>query len=306
MDRSITKTNTVDIKDESKVCMIDMGKLTQVRYMSGHNRIARVKRVDKDHYINLKTHEVKEYKKREVKFRTDNYASLRRTFSTAKQMINANFRDKNHTTWATLTYNSKVKDDKQIQKDFSNFIKTIRRKYPDNNVKYFSALEFSANEGMHIHVLLYWDNPIGDSINDVISKAWKLGNAYVKELNKDNDIKNIGAYLTAYLIDMPVEEYLSAFQFESIPSGMIKNMYTSKRDGELKQYIKHARLKLYRAGFKIFRHSLGMKQATKEYDSYGAVKKKIALQNKTCVHTAAIRVTNHRNLDILVQYETYQ
>ena len=71
----------------------------------------------------------------------------------------------------------------------------------------------------------------------------------------------------------------------------------------MKQFIKNARLELYRPSFKIFRHSINMNMPTKKYDTYDAAKKKLDQEQKKCVHSNAIKVTDNYDLNIFVQYE---
>ena len=185
-------------------------------------------------------------------------------------------------------------------------MKTLRRKNKGNDVKYFIALEFGANNGIHIHCILFWQYEIQEYMYDIIRTIWKHGSVCIRSLKDNADICNLGAYLTAYLRDMPIEEYQEAFPYRGIPPKLIKSIYTSDSDGELKQYIKNARMKLYRSGFKLFRHSIGMEKAVKEYGNYESAMKEIAAEKKKCIHKNTINVTDDNGLNLVIQYETYQ
>ena len=89
--------------------------------------------------------------------------------------------------------------------------------------------------------------------NADLSKIWGHGFVKIKALK---NVDNIGAYLSAYLGDMELDEALAA---SSGGSGF-KVVESADKDGkrQTKAIVKGARLKLYPKGFRLFRKSKGI------------------------------------------------
>ena len=103
-------------KNDDLVNVKDMNTIVEVKLPS-NNYIPKgvTKRLDKKHYVNTETGEVKEYKSKNDKSssRKNNPESLARTGRTTKDLIVCNFVDKTKTQYITLTYDEHVFDYKQ-------------------------------------------------------------------------------------------------------------------------------------------------------------------------------------------------
>lgn len=120
------------------------------------------------------------------KLRADN---IRRTKQKIRRLVNSN--EKFFKKFITLTYSENCQDLEKANKDFNNFIKRLRRIYPD--LKYIAVPEFQKRGAVHYHVLCN----ISDFIhNDEFAKIWTHGFVKLSHVFK---VDNLGAYLVKYL-----------------------------------------------------------------------------------------------------------
>lgn len=127
------------------------------------------------------------------------------------------------------------------------------------------------NGDWHIHLLLKSDKTLYIK-NSVLNEIWQNGFVVVKRLK---DIDNIGAYVSAYLID-------------------IKEGETTK---------KGARLYLYPANHKLYRASRGIKKPVSEEITYTEAMQKIKGQYKTFENT--IKIDDGKGFSSYIHYEYY-
>lgn len=306
MARIIKKNNSQSIADEERVRVTKMGSVVEIQVSSMRGKGGKIKKIDKEHYIDTDTGEVKKFKKHNRTSRKENYNSIYKTLRTAKEIINSNFRGIEYTSWLTLTYAENMSDVKQFDRDFEAFIKRIRRRYSNNKVKYFIALEFGANGGFHCHCLLYWDNAAPVFTEDILNELWDKGISHNELLKSKSAIRNIGAYLTSYLSDMPLEEYMELYPNKSVEDIDIKTVQTTGEVFEYKKIIKNARLELYPPNFRIFRHSKNMDKARKSYDKYENVCKDMKESGYEQTYKSAIDILTDNDFVITQQYEYYE
>lgn len=208
-------------------------------------------KLSKSEYINTLTGEICEYS--QSADRSENTDSLRKTFRKIRDIVNANCISPQCLHWVTLTYADNITDTKTVYRDFDNFRKRFYRycdKIGRNRPEYISVLEPQARGVWHIHLILIWDNkrPFIDN-NGTFAPMWGHGFTKIQACpNSDN----LGAYLSAYLGDIPVSEY----------SGDITKAPIKTVKG--KKYIKGGRLSLYPVGTNIYRHSRGIKKPVSE------------------------------------------
>lgn len=79
------------------------GDIVTLKTTTTHNSRPRVRRINKDEYVDCGTGEIKKYKNR-GKTRQDNKHSLYRTFSELRDLINANATRDASVSFLTLTY----------------------------------------------------------------------------------------------------------------------------------------------------------------------------------------------------------
>jgi hypothetical protein len=133
--------------------------------------------------------------------------------------------------------------------------------------------------------------------NDVVADLWKRGFVTVKRLD---DVDNVGAYLTAYLGDMELNEAL-----ERGVGGEIKTVeYEENGEQKSKRYIKGARLSMYPPGFNIFRYSKGCKKPIVTYTNYAEAKKKACGGTQT-FSKAVVLLDEESDFKDTIVYEYY-
>lgn len=123
---------------------------------------------------------------------------LNRARNKVRRLINQNF-TKNH-YFLTLTFNNKdesldKKNVKECNKKFSEYIRKVRR--GKNDLKYLAVVQFQDTYGrgaVHYHLLLN-KKPYKRFKSEIY---YKWGNGSIK-INKIQKVKNVGAYVTAYM-----------------------------------------------------------------------------------------------------------
>lgn len=230
------KEQKVKINLQEKVVAFRSGNFLELT--TAGNNVNVVKKIDKDHYINLATNEVKEYIHNNE--RAGDLKSLQRTFTKIRRIVLSNFSAGD--MWLTLTYaqddHKPVRDTKKVYRDFQKFWRKFKTKYgPD--VEYFVVLEPQASGSWHLHCLIKSLSsrlPFIDN-NGIIAPMWGQGFTKMKRL-KSSD--NVAAYLTAYLSNVAVD--------------------VEGADGKKeKRIVKGARLHYYPSGTNIYRRSRGIK-----------------------------------------------
>lgn len=236
---------------------ITSGHITEFIEISAVPVQPQTQKISKTEYVDLHTGEVKEYELSET--RADNKDSLRKTFKRIRQLINANCVDAKKIHWVTLTYRENMTDTKQLYLDFDKFLKRFKyycKKQGWIAPEYICVIEPQKRGAWHCHVLFIWQNKAPYIANNaVFAPMWSHGFTKIQALPVDCD--NIGAYLSAYLVNIPVDA-----------------------DGDntttKKAIIKGGRLSLYPVGLNIVRHSKNIKQADSELVALDEVEKEKA------------------------------
>lgn len=224
---------------------ITSGHITEFIEISAQPLQPQTMKLSKTEYIDLQTGEVKEYELSET--RADNKDSLRKTFRKIRELINANCLDSEKVHWVTLTYRENMMDTKQLHSDFHNFWKRFKYYCKKQGLiapEYICVIEPQKRGAWHCHVIFIWQQKAPYIANNaVLAPMWSHGFTKIQAI--PNDCDNLGAYLSAYLADIPVDE-----------------------DGDntttKKAIVKGGRLSLYPVGLNIVRHSKGIKQADAE------------------------------------------
>lgn len=268
------KLDSISIKRGAKVRYKVAGDVLELLYKSkwGNGKCA-IKKLSRDEYTLVSTGEIFEFNK--IKDRSESKASLRRTFALIRDTINANIVDYSNIRWVTLTYAENMTDTKRLYKDLVNFRKKV--KYHIGNFEYISIIEPQGRGAWHSHELWIFDKKAPYVDQEWLEREiWQ--NGYVKVKKLDSNCDNLGAYLTAYLGDIPLEEY-DGF----ISSGMeIKTVQVEQNGSKVdKHIVKGGRLSMYPPGMQIFRASRGVKRATVEYTTYEEAQKKIGVAAPT-------------------------
>lgn len=235
------------------------GPITDILYSTHKSSGSVIKKLDKNFYIDTRNGEVKEFNHHDK--RSDDMKSVARSIAEIRNMINANVTDATKCKFITLTYAENMRDTKKVFNDFKNFWnKKFIKSFPDTD--YISILEPQGRGAWHLHVIVIFKEKAPFISNDLIEKMW--GHGFTNTRKIDN-VDNVGAYLSAYLGDLPFEEAKQmGINTEYAP---YKTLEVEDENGNKisKKFIKGGRLPLYPAGVHIMRYSRGCKKPTIEY-----------------------------------------
>jgi len=190
-------------------------------------------RLSKTEYVDKETGEIKKYNT--TKTRNQNPNELRKSFKLLRRLINYNFCGRNNEKHITLTYGELIQDYKQVNKDFRQWWRVIKRYFP--NLEYICVMEYQARGSIHLHILVKdisnEDLPLEQTLLD---KTWTKGFSEVTEIKSNS---NLGAYFSARFTDIDLNEDI-------------------QNENASKLILKGARLKFYKTGQKIFTTSRGI------------------------------------------------
>lgn len=254
----IEKIQNIKISENSNVRVYHCGNVLEVKWLQKINTKPTVRKINNDLYMKVRTGEVFEYERKDFEgSRTDNIKNVKRSLSDLRRIINYNVVDVSKARWLTLTYKENMKDTKRLYDDVRKFLMRLKYYYKDYNIEYINVVEPQGRGAWHCHLMLLFDKIAPFIKNDELSKLWGFGFVSVKAL--DDDVDNIGAYLSAYLSDMSLDDAKAL--------GMIKKDVTSDnlsgdgvKDVNGKKYLKGLRMRLYPTGLNIYRTSRGIKK----------------------------------------------
>lgn len=237
-------------------------------------------KIDKEHFMDKRTGEVFEI--RHWENRADGKDSVRKTMENIRALINTNVTVPENCLWCTFTYAENMTDPERLYNDYKAFWKRFQRfcKKKDYEVpQYILVVEPQGRGAWHIHSFLIWNKKAPFIANEAeMEPLWRQGFTKVKAV-KDTD--NAGAYFTAYLGDIPLDEAekLSGSEKEEILA--IARTQTVQKEFEdeeglikKKKFIKGGRLPLYPAGMNIVRASRKIKRPIVELMAYEKAEKK--------------------------------
>lgn len=281
------------------------GNIVDVQYVEHRNSRQTILKLSSEEYMIVSTGEICKSKKHET--RQENIKELRKTFALARGLINANVTDVSKVRWCTLTYVENMTDTKKLYKDFRDFNKRFKRyceKSGWSSPEYIVMMEPQGRGAWHAHLLYIWNDMQAPYIsNEIFSELW--GHGFVKIKKLDN-VDNVGAYLTAYLGDMELNE--AERVGVSIAGCEVKLVDAVDDDGKpiLKRYVKGLRLSMYPSGFNMIRSSRGVKRPVSEMMSQVEASKKVSAATKT--FESALELSDEsngfKNIIIREQYNT--
>ena len=277
-----------DIDSSMPVKVIEMGNVIEIQYMSRRNGKQTIQMLKGgEQYIDLGTGEIKDVVHHNT--RADQYKSLYRTFRNVRAIINSNVTDVKKVKWITLTYAENMQDTKRLYEDFKKFNQRFQyyiKKLGYSGAEYIVMCEPQGRGAWHCHLLYIFDVAAPFIPNIELERLWGHGFTKTKKLD---DVDNVGAYLTAYLGDMEVQQALddNADEFQRCVDGnaTIKSI---EIDGDKKYYIKGARLSLYPANFNMYRCSRGIKRPVEYMDYLESAEKKVSAGTLTYEKTVEI------------------
>ena len=254
--------NECVIPNHAHVTLTVMNDIIEVQYLEKYNNQNNIKKLDDDSYLILSTGEIRKFKKSDD--RLSNKNSFRQTFKRLRYLINNNFSGLDNELFVTLTYAENMQDTARLYSDLDKFMKRLRYRFKDlSKIEYITVVEPQKRGAWHAHILIKFIDLEEVFIpNAQIASIWSLGFVNVQSIAKMN-IDNLGAYLTAYLTDLPLDE---------VSLSDLKNG-TKVKDIDGKYFIKGARLKMYPKGINFYRKSRGIVFPDRINIPYSEIKK---------------------------------
>ena len=114
----------------------EMGNISEIMYSEKKNTNISIQRLDKEHYVDKRTGEVKEFV--HMDSRADDKNSVRVTLGKLRDLINTNVINPENCLWITLTYAENMTDEKRLYSDFKKFI--MRFRYRGYSFEYVVAM----------------------------------------------------------------------------------------------------------------------------------------------------------------------
>lgn len=273
------------------VKVTEMGNVIEVQYMSRRNCKQTIQMLKGgEQFVICATGEIKDIEHHNT--RKDNKKGLYKTFANARAVINANVTDVSKVRWCTLTYAENMTDPKRLYEDFHNFNKRFQyycKGKGYSKPEYIVMMEPQGRGAWHAHLLYIWQDQKAPYIsNQDFRELWGHGFVRIKKLD---NVDNVGAYLTAYLGDMEIDE----MDVSKAVGKQCKVVEVEDEDGKKvkKAIVKGARLDLYPANFNMLRCSRGVKRPVAEMMIQEEASKKVSAATKT--FESAIKLTDHEN-----------
>lgn len=226
------------------------------------------RKVGADEYIDIRDGTVHNYKRQEN--RGESQESLKRSMGKLRDLINCNADYPERIRWVTLTYRENMQDTKRLYDDYKAFWKRFQywlKKNGYEKAEYITVIEPQARGAWHIHGLFIWPGNAPYVPNKALSTLW--GQGYVRVTACD-EVDNLGAYLTAYLADIPMEELRPDDPIRGDP---VKHI---EKNGSKKAIVKGGRLHLYPPGVNFYRTSRGVKRPVVEKCETVEAQKKVS------------------------------
>ena len=284
--------NEIPVKNPSlPVKVTEMGNIVEVQYMSCRNSKQTIQMLPGgEHFVICATGEIKDIEHHNT--RKDNRKGLYKTFANARALINTNITDVSKVRWCTLTYAENMTDPKQLYKDFQQFNQRFQYYCKQHNYgkpEYIVMMEPQGRGAWHAHLLYIWKNMKAPYIsNEDFRKLWGHGFVRIKKLD---NVDNVGAYLTAYLGDMEINEIDNKLDYIGSECKVIEMDEDGKK--VKKAFVKGARLDLYPSNFNMIRCSRGIKRPVSEMMSQDTAKEKVLGATKT--FESAIKLIDSEN-----------
>ena len=280
----------VELPEHSPAKVTYMGNVTLITTFQKQPGAPPVRKVDADHYEDLRTGEVFEYE--HIEDRSECHQSIQRTLAYIRALINVNVTVPKNCRWVTLTYAENMRDTERLYSDFKKFWQKFCRYCAANGIgkpEYICVIEPQGRGAWHIHAFFIWDSPAPfiDN-NSVLEVLWPHG---FTKISAVSNCDNVGAYFSAYLADMPLEdlERLPKAEQEQALKAGCRVLHKEFTDGnghtKSKKFVKGGRLYLYPPKMQIIRKSKGIKKPFSEQMTAQEAKKKVSSAKLTFSRT---------------------
>lgn len=303
--------NPISIQDDSIVRLKEMGNVIEVMYSEHKNNTCYIQKLDKENYVDLRTGEVKQYEYN--KNRAQNMQHLKRSLNNGRDMINANCTEIANCRFITVTYRQRdnydiepipMTDTERLHRDIDRFYKNLRYHY-GKDIRILTFCEPQGNRSWHAHIIVVFNQKAPYMPNELIAKLW--GQGFVRVERIKDEVDNIGAYLTAYLCDVDVEEFKKEFPNVDINKfAEIKEVDIDTDDGQTikKRYVKGARLHYYPPYFNPFRCTRNCIKPIVSNVTYKMAKEKVSAATPTFTKTVQLKDID-KDFENTIQTEYY-
>lgn len=302
----VTKIGSFDASDAALTRVTTMGNIIETMTMQCCTSGSPCRKIDVDHYLDTRDGSVNEYDHGST--RADSLGGIRNTMARIRSLVNTNVTDTNRVRWVTLTYAENMTDTKQLYKDYDKYWKRFKYWCKSNDVlapEYINVIEPQGRGAWHIHAFLIWEGKAPYIENDVLRALWGKGFVSIKAIT---NCDNVGAYFSAYLGDMPVDEWsnLSDEEKERYTETVSKSFTNAQGLKKDKRFVKGGRLGLYPVGMNIVRTSRGVKRPEVDYMTLAEAKEKASEATETfrCVYQIAAEDGSIANTISKVYYNT--
>lgn len=173
------------------------------------------------------------------------------------------------------------------------------------DIRILTFCEPQGNRSWHAHIIVVFNQKAPYMPNEHIAKLW--GQGFVRVERIKDEVDNIGAYLTAYLCDVDVDEFSKEFPNVDINKfAEIKEVDIETEDGQKikKRYVKGARLHYYPPYFNPFRCTRNCFKPTVSNVSYKMAKEKASAGTLTFTKTVQLKDTE-KDFENTIQTEYY-
>jgi hypothetical protein len=283
----------LDISPDEEVTVTQTNHLVEVQHMTHMNPEIKIRKLDKYHYLDLETGEIREFDLSDN--RAGNQKSLKKTFKKLRYLINNNFSGAKNELHATLTYAENMTSHERLYKDFDKFMKRLRYSFEQRtSIDYICVVEPQARGAWHCHVLLRFNDL--DKVyvpNNELAKLWRQGYVNIRTLK---GVDNIAAYLSAYLSNIELPPEIGDW---FIKSDIGKKQI--KRVGD-KVYLKGGRLHMYPSGVNLYRKSKGIKHPDRPKMPFKAVGDIVGSATPHYQQTYTIEKDDYKNTISFMQY----
>lgn len=265
---------------QSPTKVVSMGNITELVICEKKSRGSPCKRISKDSFLDTRTGEVRDYQ--HIEDRSQSEQSMRHTLERIRGLVNTNVTEPENVRWITLTYAENMTDAGRLYSDFRAFWKKFKRWCKRNSFdipEYITVQEPQGRGAWHVHAFFIWKQKAPFVPNDELAALWGQGFTSTKAVS---NCDNIGAYFSAYLGDMAVED-ANKLPLDERGSGTLQEKTLTAPDGTItkKRYIKGGRLHLYPPGMNIVRRSRGIREPDVEYMPLHRAKERVSGQTET-------------------------
>ena len=221
----VTKKAFQGFEPDRPITLEIAGNVLDLRQSTRSVGKSNVQWIDADHYIDLKTGEVREAEHSVTRGDKMSVHQLRRSFREMRGIINTNFRGKygeGNETLITLTYHENMQDPQRLYYDLQKFM--LKLKYHVGAIKYVTAVEPQGRGAWHAHILCQQLAP-GELVDKkLINQLWEHG--IIIDVENLRECDNVGAYLTAYLSNTPEDAQANGVEVgKAVKKGNRLHMY---------------------------------------------------------------------------------